>query len=367
MKKLLLFYSLSIFSIAASAQGVQRHVNFNPIDNDSLNMSLNSAYNLIEDSCAEIIRHTRFNFETRKFRGRFSDVSKQNPQVVLNEGNYSDDGLKDGLFIMRYPSGTIMARGTYKNDLFSGRWDMFYEDGKPELTFEATDDVCTIIDAWDSHGNKTLDKGNGSYKADLSFFYWKGKLVNGRPDGTWKMYGANNKNGEATSTEHFKKGEFEYGESVLGKYTGASRITLVSTVGFQFLNAEKMYMGAPCGSPAITSHVVVDSHFKSGITSFKYHLQDALTNYIKGKNLSEIEGSFFIVGDVDLTGHIVNLVKGGGYIADIERGVINIIESLPQLIPATVDGKPIVQQFKISLEVSRSGYSGSFQFLPIRY
>lgn len=366
MRKLILFCFLCFFSIVVRAQGVQRRINFNPIDNDSLDMSLNSAYNLIEDSCAQIIRHTRFNFETRKFHGRFSDVSKQNQAVVLNEGNYSDEGQKDGLFIMRYPDGTTMAKGNYKMDVFDGRWDMFYEDGKPQLTFEANDGICTIIDAWDMHGNKTIDKGNGNYLVDLSFYCWKGKLVNGKPDGTWKMYQANDPYKQTTGTEHFKKGEFTDGENQLGKYTNTSRISLVTTVGFKFTNAEKMYIGTPCGVPAAPNRVI-DAHFKSGISSLKFHLQDALTNYIKGQNLEEITGSFFIVGDVDLTGHIINLKKEGGYIANIERGVINIIESLPQLIPATIDGKPIVQQFKISLEVTKYGYSGSFQFLPIRY
>ena len=367
MRKLLLFCFLCFFSIIAGAQDVQRHINFNPIDNDSLNMSLNSTYNLIEDSCAQIIRHTRINFRTRKFHGPFSDVSKQNPTVVLNEGNYSNEGLKDGTFIMRYPSGSTKAKGAFKKDVFDGRWDMFYESGKPQLSFEVKDGIYNIIDVWDRNGKKTIDKGNGNYTVDLTFFYWTGKLANGRPDGTWKMYGANNKNKEAAVTEHFKKGAFVDGESPLGKYTNESRISLVSTDEFKFFNAEKMYIGIPCNLPAIRDRVVVNAHYKSGITSFKIHLEEALKAYIIGRNLTEIEGSFFIVGDVDLTGHIVNLKKGGGYIANMERGVINIIESLPQLIPATIDDKPVVQQFKISLIVNRGGYSGSFEFLPIRY
>jgi len=367
MRRLLLFCFLCSFSIAVMGQDVRRHINFNPIDNDSLDMSLNSAYQLIEDSCAQIIRHTRINFSTRKFHGPFSDVSKQNPAVVLNEGNYSNDGLKDGLFIMRYPSGRTMAKGAFKKDVFDGRWDMFYENGKPQLSFEANNGVCTIIDAWDTRGNKTIDKGNGNYTVDLTFFYWTGKLINGRPDGAWKMYGANGKNKEPAVIEHFKKGAFVDGEGPLGKYTNESRISLVSTDEFKFFNTEKMYIGDPCNLPAIHNRVVVNAHYKSGITSFKIHLEEALKAYIIGRNLTEIEGSFFIVGDVDLTGHIVNLKKGGGYIADIERGVIRIIESLPQLIPATIDDKPVVQQFKISLQVNRAGYSGSFEFLPVRY
>ncbi len=87
MRRLLLFCFLCCFSIAVMAQDVQRHINFNPIDNDSLNMSLNSEYQLIEDSCATITRHARLNFRTRKFHGRFTDVRKDNPAVTLTEGN----------------------------------------------------------------------------------------------------------------------------------------------------------------------------------------------------------------------------------------------------------------------------------------
>src|SRR6187402_2731568 len=181
MKLFFIALAANIFAgISVSAQipknfPVTRNVRFNFITKDSVNLSLSNEFDLIEDSCSVIIRYGHLNMQQRKFTGRFKDVSKLNPQLVVAEGNYTADGLKDGSFISRYLNGNLQTKGNFKNNKLDGKWEMYYDDGKPKLTFEANG-----IDI------KIIDNGKGNYLVDLGELYWKGKLVNGKPDGTWK-------------------------------------------------------------------------------------------------------------------------------------------------------------------------------------
>ncbi|HVG17165.1 MAG TPA: hypothetical protein VM935_19490, partial [Chitinophagaceae bacterium] len=104
---------------------------------DSVNIFLNKDYYLIEDSCAEIIRLGHFNQITKKFAGSFKDISSANRQQVIAKGNYDEEGMKEGNFICYYLNGNVQARGNFKNNVFSGKWDFFYPDGKPKITFVA--------------------------------------------------------------------------------------------------------------------------------------------------------------------------------------------------------------------------------------
>jgi hypothetical protein len=266
---------------------------------------------------------------------------------------------------LRYLNGNLQAKGNFKNDKPDGHWQIFYEDGKPELIFDAKNEIYTIAASWKADGSKIIDNGNGAYTVDLSFFYWKGKLVNGRPDGAWKMYKKNDEDKTVIATEHFKKGEFIDGSNAMTSYTNASRINLFNPAGFKFLNAEMLLTGSPCNT-SLTTHVIVNAHYKAGLNAFNYDIRDALSNYFNHHDPEGIDTDFFISGDVSLDGHIVNLTRGGSYVENIAQGIMSVIASLPRLNPATIDGKPVGQKFKISLMITKGSYSYSFQFLPIR-
>ena len=166
--------------------GLKRTFRFNFINKDSIHLALSENFEMIEDSCSQITRYGHLNMMERKFTGKFKDVSRLNPTLILTEGNYSADGLKDGTFISRNLNGNVQSKGNFTKNKFDGRWEIYYDDGKPKLTFEANGKDIKIIDSWDAKGVKTIDNGNGNYQLDLEDIYWKGKLVNGKPDGTWK-------------------------------------------------------------------------------------------------------------------------------------------------------------------------------------
>src|SRR5580698_4278312 len=130
--------SFVLFLVLYSAfqlQAQKRHVNFKLIGTDSINLPLNAAYYMIEDSCAEITRYSHFDFTQKKFKGRFKDVSTGD-SIVVAEGFYSEGGLKNGLFTTHYLNGNLQAKGNFKDNKYDGHWEIFYENGQPELTFD---------------------------------------------------------------------------------------------------------------------------------------------------------------------------------------------------------------------------------------
>ena len=231
---------------------------------------------------------------------------------------------------------------------------MFYEDGKPGLTFEVKDGVYSIIDSWNTSGSKVIDKGNGPYLANLLFYTWKGKLVDGRPDGTWKMYQTKDDDKQTIATEHFKKGEFIDGENQAGSYTNASRIKLLNMDMFPFANTENLLVGAPCNFEQ-TRRKIVNAHYKAGMDAFNYDLRDALSRFFSHTDLEGKEGRFDIVGEISIEGRIENLArKGGSNVDSVASGIMREINSLPRLIPATIDGKPVTNNLKSALTFQRA-------------
>ena len=101
---LLLLASLSL-KVAAQSPPPLRGQPLQYFGKDSVIAYYNERYELIDDSCATIIRRGRFNRQTRKFIGSFEDVSKVNPRRIVARGTYDKDGLKEGSF----SDGILMA------------------------------------------------------------------------------------------------------------------------------------------------------------------------------------------------------------------------------------------------------------------
>ncbi len=166
-----LFYfssSAQTFAPVSNTNVSRRTIRFNFIKKDSVNLSLNNEFDLIEDSCSEVIRYAHINMQQRKFFGPVKDVSRLTPGLVLTEGTYTPDGLKDGYFITHYLNGNLQAKGSFKNNKYDGKWEMYYDDGKPKLTFEATENDIKITDAWDNKGVKVVDNGKRNFRVYLA-------------------------------------------------------------------------------------------------------------------------------------------------------------------------------------------------------
>ncbi len=357
------FSSLGQSLTPANNSAIKRHIRFNYITKDSVNLSLNSEFDLIEDSCSEVIRYAHIRMPGRKFFGVIKDVSKLDPDLTLTEGTYSADGLKEGYFITHYLNGNLQAKGNFKNNLYDGSWEIYYEDGRPKLTFEAHGSDIKVIAAWDTKGAKQVDQGKGSFRVELGILYWQGKLVNGKPDGTWRAIKTDDATQTPVVTENFKNGLFVKGSDPTGSYKDSSRILLVPADYLPFTRAERMRISSlPCNG--VKRKHLVRAQYTGGTAAFSEAIKQVVSPYLRKFNLKLYDNNLTLNGDVNEYGIITKLIPDNAFDDDLARGLILQLKGLPPLQPATADGKPIVQKFSITFTFYQGIYHFSYHFLP---
>jgi hypothetical protein len=356
------------FAQAEHSAKHKRHVRFKTIGVDSVNISFNNEYYLIEDSCAQIVRYGHYNSANKKFSGKFKDISKADSDLIVSQGTYTHDGIKNGEFICYYLNGVLQSKGSFKNNQFDGKWELYYDDGKPQLTFDASGHEISIIDEWDTEGKKLVDKGRGEHISNIENYYWTGKIIDGKPDGTWRLLKASNASSPAEVTEYFKKGVFKIGMSPVGDYTDSSRIVFISPDMFPFLNAEKMHISREaCDGSG--HKIIVHAHDPDGKEDFLEKINFALKPFIKKINISRLSGQIYIEGEVNEKGALVNLhstMPDVGAIGDITRNLILGLYDVPLLQPATVDNNPVTEKFSIIFTFVNGIYKIHYKFFPIK-
>ncbi len=376
MKKLFILLAIGIFYCPtvnaqvttnagnAPVRRPMRRITFNFVAKDSVNLVLNDEFNMIEDSCGQITRYARLKMQQRKFSGKIRDVSRLDTSLVLTEGNYSEDGLKDGYFITHYLNGKLQAKGSFKNNQYDGKWEMYYEDGRPKLFFEANGKDIKITDAWDAKGVKTIDNGKGAYRSDLGSIFWKGKLLNGRPDGTWSAVKTNDVNNELSS-EKFKDGVFQKGNGPIGAYTDASRMELVAIDMLPFTHAELLRISSvPCNGTK-RRQIVNAQYGNGGFNVFNDAIKRAVEPFLRTVNIKDYDNHFTIQGAIDEKGFMINMNSDDSFNQKIAEGLISSLRRLPALNPATIDGKPAKQKFTITFIFEQGVYHFSYRFLPV--
>lgn len=348
----------------AAQSDVKRNIIYHNLGKDSVALSLTDNYYLTEDTCAAIVRYAHFNFHTKTFTGKFRDVVKGAANVVLAEGSYNSSGKKEGAFTVYYPNGSLYAKGNYKNNSFDGKWQLFYEDGKPQLVFEDSRDGYKIWDAWLPDGTHTVENGKGEFTVDGKASFWKGAILNGRPDGNWKLY--DTQSDRIFATEYFEHGKFQDGTSDYSRYSGKTLITLVYTY-FTFKNAENMvpsFQVCPeaLGDDASGQHMAANAHFAHGSDTFMEDLQRAVSTYFNSITyLRDNSRNFKIEGEISPEGKFSNMHSG----AEMGRGILYQLKLLPALTPATIDGKPVAQKFVMSFIFKDGFYSFNYNLLPL--
>ncbi|MGY4539757.1 hypothetical protein ACVW0P_004196 [Mucilaginibacter sp. UYNi724] len=367
MKLTLITFIAALCCFNASAQEViepvERNIRLEFIKGDSIRLGLNDEFNLIEESCSQMFRYAHVNMQERKFTGPFIDVSHDNPKLIITQGTYSAEGLKEGPFVINYLDGTPQGRGSFKHNKFEGKWKVFYNTGKPLMTFDASGSDIKIIDVWDDKGKKTVDNGNGTYRADMGFMYWKGKLLNGRPDGKWKS--KKTADDSDFTAEIYNLGTFKKGNTSFNEYTDGPRMVLISPTIFLFVGAERLSF-SQFGCDFTKQKKVVNASYSGGINSFSERIGEALSAYLNTIDLKSYDEQLTIEGEVSETGNLAKLKAINPFNINISQSLMNKLRTLPRLKPATIDGKPVAEGFSISLQFQNGMYRFSYRFLPIK-
>ena len=301
-------------------------------------------------------------FQRKKYLGHFKDFSNTNSNSIISEGDYDEAGLKDGDFTEYYLNGNLLAKGVFKDDHYTGKWTFYYEDGQPQIIFDASDKGITLLSAWDSNHKKIIKNGAGYYSVPFLRYIWTGNIANGRPDGDWICVRPD-KNEPPIETERFADGHFVNGKNVSGIYTDSSRIVLLNMDMLPLRNAEKMLLsGVGCTVPVSYTSKLVSAKFDERNGDLTNQIQDASSNYIA--RLHWGGGSITITGDINEKGALINLKSSR---KDLDRGLILGLQKSLSFIPATVDGKPAKQGFVIIFSTINGGlYSFSFRLLAVQ-
>ncbi|RYY35938.1 MAG: hypothetical protein EOP46_08270 [Sphingobacteriaceae bacterium] len=358
------FTCIALLSITLSfnASAQESRIVVRSIGKDSINLPLDINYYLTKETCADIIRYGHFNFEKGIFLGKIKDVSNTNANLILTEGNYNKNGEKDGEFVVYNPKGTLQAKGSFKNNRYTGKWEMYFEDGKPQMVFEVNNDEFTITSIWDERGRKIIDNGVGTYRTvSEEGIILSGKLLNGKPEGKWTL--SNATLNRPLVTEYYKKNQFVKGETLMGPYTDKSKLVLIEPNLLKFTRAERMMAtSTPCAGSLIQ---VQSAKYKNGIDAFGDIIARSVTEYLNTVDLSIYNNKMIIEALIYEDGTIKNFKGISAFNNTILRGIIGKLQNLPPLQPATINGKPVQQKFRIEFTFNQGTYNFTFEFLPL--
>jgi len=358
----IIFISIFYCSVVCAQSRSARSVHFDFIAKDSIKLAFNDDYELIEDSCSQFTRYAHINMRIgRKYVGKVKDVSRLDPNVTVLEGTYSPTGEKEGLFTTHYINGQLRAKGNFLKDEMDGKWETYYDDGKPKLFFEVSGKDITITDSWNEKGKKLVDNGKGTYKVTTGSVYWRGKLVNGRPDGTWGIYKTDDATETEMATEKFNYGVFQKGKSPIGDYTDASRMDLITPDILPFIHGELLRVSAlPCNG--VKAKHIVGAQYKYGMKDYSDELVKVVSAFMYYIDVKHFTNKFSIEGEVNESGYLTNLNSYDSFNQTISGGLIANLKRVVPLEPATIDGKPVKQKIKFNFTFSEGLYSFNYRF-----
>jgi hypothetical protein len=348
---------------------IRRSIQIRHFSKDSISLHFDKDYFLIEDTCSSIIRYGHFDPLKRSFFGKFHDLNKLDPQIILAEGTYTADGKLDGSYTLRYLDNTLQAKGIFKEGQMRGLWEFFYEDGKPKLTLNVDDGGKVVIQqAWNTSGKKTIDNGKGPFRVDFPGFYWEGNLLNGIPDGTWKTRSLNDRTGTVLSSEVFKDGQFQKGSGPLGAYTDASRLVLISDALLPINNASKMTISRTACDPAMSRKSIVSAVYKGGSRAYSEEIINKVSPILNKLDLSAFGTRVFnIEGEFNEKGILSKLTPINAWEEKMSSDLIEALRKMPPVEPALVDGKPTAQKIYFIFNFNGGVYTISYRFLPITF
>jgi hypothetical protein len=111
---------------------------------------------------------------------------------------------------------------------------------------------------------------------------------------------------------------------------------------------------------------IVNADYRGGITSFSQHIADLVSDYLKTVDINSYDNQLTLEGEVNEMGSIGKLQSHNPFNNNLAQGLINNLRMLPNLEPATADGKPVKQKFAITFQFHNGIYRFNYRFLPIQ-
>ncbi len=141
-------------------------------------------------------------------------------------------------------------------------------------------------------------------------------------------------------------------------------MTLVPIDKLPFTRAEMLRISSvPCNG--VKRKHIVNAQYQNGFGAFNEEIKQLVSPYLSKVDLASYDNTIVIEGEVTASGHIGHLDTHTPFNESIAHGLIQQLNRLPPLEPATADGKPIIQKITITFTFTRGMYSFSYRLLPI--
>lgn len=223
--------------------------------------------------------------------------------------------IKTGLFTWYYRNGNKKEEANFKNRVYFGDYQSWYENGNKKLVGEYLKNKqyayqpgeLKIDSFWDSTGVQLVKNGNGAYYScsDMAGCV-RGNLFKGLKTGIWT---GRDKMTHLGFEEEYKKGKLLWGKSV-------------DSLGNQYTYD--------------IDYLLPDFNFQ-GMTFLEYIKNNLHYPSIAYKN--GIEGRIYIEFLIDEKGNLVDakVIQGLGYGCDTEA--LRIMNASPKWTPGAIHGK----------------------------
>lgn len=129
------------------------------------------------------------------YTGKIRDYDMKG--TLLMEGEYSEDGYKNGLFRFYYPDGKLQMQGNFLHDQMTGNWQWNHANDSlaAVINFDHGESDFRFITYKTEEGKMLLENGTGNFVINsgskepfLQGFKVHGFFNEGKRSGTWKYY-----------------------------------------------------------------------------------------------------------------------------------------------------------------------------------
>jgi len=248
-----------------------------------------------------------------------SQALSTNKEYLINEGE----------FITYYENGNKKTRTTYEEGVINGKCSYWYENGEKKIdgefipfTLKDTNfQILKIINYWDENEIQKVTDGNGYFKDDECFFYYKvgliseGKIKDGFKDGIWT---GNDKQTGLTFEENYENGVLISGTSI-------------------DKNNEKHYYSVVEKKPDV----------KGGMLVFYNYIK----KNFKTTNIPGLKGKIITNFIINENGEVCNLKITRSLHPDVDKEAIRVLTNFKDFSPAVQRGIKVKCSYTIPISI----------------
>lgn len=240
-------------------------------------------------------------------------------------------GDRAGLFERYHPNGRVSSRVEYFADLPIGKYESWYESGKPKETGNYPADTAARRGKWDwdvyrmetfrdSTGMQLVENGSGNWHSlhENGKLHINGAYRNGLREGEWSFY---DEAGRLTNTEHYVNGRLEK-----GLYRGPA--------GDEFTYDSDTFEVLP--------------EYPGGMRGLAQYLRHTI-RYPKEARRARASGTVFVGFVIHADGKVsdVHILKGIHQACDAEA--VRVIEIMPPWQAGRQQGRPVPVRYSLPI------------------